>query len=135
MMGKFDWRYLFRLGLGAIFLYAAVTKLPELGKFAESVHNYRMLPVSLENLFAMALIGVEIVVGVTLILNVLPKSSTILVTMLLVMFFIAILQAVLRGLDIDCGCFGTDDASKTGWVALLRDLGMLAMAFLGYPRK
>ena len=38
-----------------------------------------------------------------------------------------------RDLDVACGCFGTHDAARTGWLTLFRDLGMLALAFLGYP--
>jgi len=135
MIGSFDRRYLLRLALGAIFVYAAAVKIPDIGAFALEVHNYRMLPVPIENLFTMSLVWVELVVGAALVLNVTPRSAVVLGFLLLGAFFVAIAQAVLRNLDIECGCFGTADASRVGWIALARDAGMLVMAWLGYPRR
>ena len=94
----------------------------------------RLLPIALENIFALVLVWTEVIVGLALVTNLAPRSATLLAGGMLVMFFIAILQAVIRGLDIDCGCFGTKDASATGIKALLRDIAFLAMAWIGYPR-
>ena len=129
------WRYLFRLALGVVFLWAALAKIGDMAGFAGDIHNYRMLPVAMENVFALVLVWTELVLGLALVTNLAPRSATLLGGALLVMFFIAILQAVLRNLDIDCGCFGTTDAKQAGIEALVRDVIFLAMAWLGYPRK
>jgi len=94
-----------------------------------------MLPVALENLFAMTMIWIEVLAGLALVANVAPRSATLLLGGLLVVFLVAIGQAVARNLDIDCGCFGTSDATKTGFTALARDIAFLALAWFGYPRS
>jgi uncharacterized membrane protein YphA (DoxX/SURF4 family) len=129
-----SWRYLLRLALGLVFLWAALAKIPEAGAFAKEVHYYRMLPVALENLFALGLVWAELLIGLGLVLNLAPRTMTAAAGFLLVVFFIAIGQAVIRGLDIECGCFGTSDGSRVGLVALGRDIVFLALAFFGYPR-
>ena len=47
---------------------------------------------------------------------------------------LAVLAALLRGLDIECGCFGTADASRVGVVKVLENFGMLALAVLASLR-
>ena len=48
---------------------------------------------------------------------------------LMVLFLAALVQGGLRGLEIDCGCFGSasgDEASNL-WINVLRNLGLLAL--------
>ena len=135
MTHSFDWRYLFRIALGIVFIWAALAKIADLQAFAKEIHNFRMVPVALENLFAVTLPWIELVAGVGLVVNRVPRSGTLLLGGLLVVFMAAIAVAIVRGLDIACGCFGTADAASTGWMTLLRDVGFLALAFLGYPGR
>ena len=128
------WRYIVRAVLGVLFIWAALAKISDLSGFAAEVHNFRMIPLALENLFAMTLPWIELVAGVALVLNVAPRAATAVLGFLLVVFLIAIVSAIIRNLDIACGCFGTSDASQTGWITLLRDLGFIALAVLGWPR-
>lgn len=132
---QFGWRYFFRLALGVVFIWAALSKIADPAAFSTQIHNFRILPVALENLFALTLPWVELVAGLALVVNIVPRAATQLLTGLLVVFMVAIAAALARNLDIDCGCFGTTDASKTGWITLIRDVGFLALAYLGYPRR
>jgi uncharacterized membrane protein YphA (DoxX/SURF4 family) len=131
----FDWRYGCRFLLGALFIWAALGKIADLPGFASSVHNFRLIPLPVENLFAIVLPWIEVVAAILLVLNIAPRSGLLILGGLLVVFLVAILSAILRNLDIACGCFGTHDAARTGWVTLLRDLAMLALAVLGWPRR
>lgn len=130
-----DWRYLIRFALGALFIWAALAKIADVPGFVAEVHNFRMVPVALENIFAITLPWIELVAGVALIMNVAPRSGLIVLGGLLLVFFVAILSAIIRNLDIACGCFGTSDASRTGWITLIRDVVFMVMAFLGWPRR
>lgn len=130
-----DWRFLFRLALGAVFIWAGLAKIADPAGFARELHHFRLLPIAFENGFAIVLPWVELVSGLALVTNAAPRSGTVVLGGLLAVFFVAILSAIVRNLDIACGCFGTSDAAKTGWVTLLRDAGFLALAVLGWPRR
>ena len=131
----FDWRYLFRLALGALFIWAALAKIADMSAFAADIHNFRILPVVLENLAAITIPWIELTAGLLLALNVAPRAGLVVLGGLLLVFLVAIASAMARNLDIACGCFGTHDAVRTGWVTLIRDLGMIALAVLGYPPR
>ena len=66
-----------RLLLGAIFLWASVTKVPDMAAFAESVANYRIVPPALVPAVAAAVVGVEIAAGVALVLNVWARAAAL----------------------------------------------------------
>jgi hypothetical protein len=53
----------------------------------------------------------------------------------MVVFIVAIGQAVARGLDIDCGCFGTTDAAQVGARRIVEDFVFLALAMVGSLRS
>ncbi len=129
------WRYLSRLVLGALFLWASLAKIGNIDGFATDLHHYRLLPLALENLLAVTLPWIEMLAGVALVLNFAPRAGTFILAAMLGVFVLAIASAMLRNLDIACGCFGTADATRTGWTAILRDLAFLALAWLGYPRE
>src|SRR5262249_42921148 len=61
-------RILVRVGLGALLVWAAVAKLRDPHAFAQDIANYRILPASLVAPVAATLPGVEIVVGLALVL-------------------------------------------------------------------
>ena len=129
-----DWRYVFRAILGVLFIWAALAKIGDLPAFAGQIHNFRILPVAVENLFAVTLPWIELVAGLALVTNLAPRAGLLVLGGLLLVFFVAILSAMARKLDIACGCFGTQDAGTTGLMTLIRDIGFLALAVIGYPR-
>ena len=123
-----------QIAIGAIFLYAALPKIGDVSAFAKQVHNYRMVPIALENLFAMTLPWIELVAGLGLVLGIRARAGATLSAGLMVVFLVAIGQAVARGLDIECGCFGTTDASQVGVKRLAEDVLFLALAAVGSLR-
>jgi hypothetical protein len=115
-----------RLALGAIFLYAAVTKVPDMAAFAQDVANYRLVPAPIVPWAAAAVVGIEVVVGLALVTGVFTRAAALVAGGMLLVFIGGLSQALLRGIDLKCGCFGGDDAAT--WWTVLRDLGMLAPA-------
>lgn len=115
-----------RLALAAIFLYAASTKLPDMAAFATDVANYRVLPAALVPWAAAALVGIEVVVGLALLAGVYLRAAAAVAAGLLVLFVVGLAQALLRGIDLRCGCFGGEEAAS--WWTVLRDLAMLVPA-------
>jgi uncharacterized membrane protein YphA (DoxX/SURF4 family) len=115
-----------RLLLGALFLWASATKVPDMAAFAESVANYRIVPPALVPLAAPAVVGVEIVAGISLLANVWARASAWVLAALLAVFTAGLTSALARGIDLACGCFG-GNAPATRWT-VLRDVALLALA-------
>lgn len=115
-----------RLVTGGLFLYAASTKIPDMATFAGEVANYRMLPGMLVPFVAALVVGVEVVAGVALILGVFARPAAIAISGLLVVFILGLSQALLRGIDLRCGCFGGDEVAT--WWTVVRDIAMLLPA-------
>jgi uncharacterized membrane protein YphA (DoxX/SURF4 family) len=127
---KFDLRALLlalvRVALGVSFAWAAATKIPNMQLFAEETANYRMLPAALVPLFSSMLVGVELMAGLLLIVGGMVRAAAGVTAAMLAMFIAAISQALLRGIDLRCGCFGGTEMAS--WDTVWRDVVMLAGA-------
>jgi uncharacterized membrane protein YphA (DoxX/SURF4 family) len=122
---------IFRLILGATFIYASLDKIAHPEQFAKIVYNYKILPGSLINIFAVILPWVEFLAGCFLILGIFTESASLLLSFLLVIFVIAISINLLRGVNLNCGCFSTNPAGKKEGVSLLfRDFLFLFMGLM-----
>lgn len=120
---------LFRIILGATFIYASLDKIAHPAQFAQIVHNYKILPPFLINLFAISLPWIELFCGIFLIMGIWVESSSLVLSFLLFLFAVAISYNVfIKGLDINCGCFTTSlTAKKQGAELLIRDFILLGM--------
>lgn len=117
-----------RVIIGGLFVWAALTKIGDLHAFAEEIANYQLVPARLVPLIAAALPGVELVVGVALVLGLYSRASAGIISALMLVFIVGISQALIRGIDLTCGCFGgADDAT---WGTVWRDVAMLVPAVL-----
>lgn len=119
-----------RLGLGGLFAFSAVGKIKDPALFADAVGRYEMLPQAAVGLFALVLPMVELLSGIALIFTVWVREAALLIAAQLVMFMIALAQALLRGLDISCGCFGMPSTGGPSELvfALARDMVLLVPA-------
>ena len=126
----------FRLVLGGLFVYAGAVKVLEPLDFAQDIRNYQLVGQSLSFIAAIVLPWLEILAGLALILGVWTRGAALVVTGLLVFFIVLTAVTMVRGLDVDCGCFGSL-SRKSGWGVILEDMGMLALslALLLAPKK
>lgn len=117
-----------RLLVGTVFIVASIEKIaiPEL--FASSIQAYQMLPAPLINMFAIWLSWVELVAGVLLIAGVAVRASAVVISAMLALFIVGLVAAILRGLEIDCGCFGGMSQTPVGWQKVLEDIGLLLVS-------
>lgn len=120
--------FVLRLVLGGVFVLAAVIKIMDPATFAADVHNYRMLPRPMIHPVAICLPWIELGAGVLLVLGVWRRAAALVIAILCTAFLVAIGQALARGLDVHCGCFGTLAAGRIGWRNLALDLILLATA-------
>jgi putative oxidoreductase len=121
---------LVRVMLGGVLVYAGVLKVNGAWQFAEEIANYRLLPAQGSQILAVTLPWMEIVVGMLLLLGLKTRAAGIGALILFSVFAAAVLSALVRGLDIACGCFGTSDAAKLGLQTLALDAAGIAGALL-----
>jgi len=117
----------FRIVLSGLFIYAGVVKVVDPLGFAQDIRNYRLVGQSISFIAAVVLPWLEILAGAFLVAGIWKRGAALVITGLLVFFIVLTLVTMARGLDVDCGCFGSL-SRKSGWSVVLEDLGML---FLG----
>jgi len=124
-----------RLALGGVFLYAGTTKVTNPQAFADSIAAFKMLPPQLLNIVALGLPPFEILLGLMLISAWKARAASLALAGLAIVFGLALGQALMRGLVVDCGCFGsgTPSALKT-WVSFGRAFLIFAISFWLYRR-
>ena len=118
-----------RLAVGGIFIYASLDKLAHPQAFAVAINHYHIVPYSLLHLSAHLLPVVEMVIGAALVLGVWRRGAALIAGLLTIVFMIAITSALVRNLDISCGCFNTDGGHSVGLDLLWRD-GILLLLCL-----
>ena len=112
-----------RIILGIVFIWASWDKLLAPADFARVIHNYQILPAVLVYPAALILPWVEIVCGVLLVIGRFTKGAVLVVNLMLVIFITAYLSTLIRGLDVDCGCFTVSlQAAKRSYFLFFRDL-------------
>lgn len=122
-----------RVVLGALFMYASFDKMANPEAFANIIDNYHLLPYQLVNPLAIFLPWLEFITGLLLIIDKWVKGSLLIYSALLVIFIIALSQALIRGLDISCGCFSVNPSSTSEvWLRLVADIVMLFFSVMLY---
>jgi len=123
-----------QIGLGAIFVVAAIPKIADPPSFAHMIYNYRLVPGFAVNALALIMPWVELLAGLALILGAWPREAAGLAGFLLLVFIGAVGFNLVRGHAVDCGCFDVHSAGKSSvellndmrWV-LIRDAAMMLM--------
>ena len=123
-----------RVVLGAIFLWASFDKIADPAKFARSISNYHIVPFGLENIVAIILPWLELLIGTGLILGFMVDGSAHISAGLLIMFIFMIAQAMLRGFNIECGC-GLKEGEMVGLNKILENIVFLGGAYIVIQRK
>lgn len=119
---------LVRLVLGGVFLYAGFVKIADPSAFAGSIAAYRLLPYFGNYLAAAVIPWLEAVSGVLLIAGWRPRGAAALLSLLTLLFMAALASTLVRGLDIDCGCFRPGGEKTSAWTPLVRDALLLGAA-------
>ncbi|RPI53150.1 MAG: DoxX family membrane protein [Acidobacteria bacterium] len=100
-----------RIILGAVFIYAAYSKLRQSWLlFALSIDSYQLLPEWAVYAVARTLPWLELTLGALLIAGIWLRYLSLLASTILTVFFTILLVSYFRGASIDCGCFGVGEA-------------------------
>lgn len=119
-----------RIVLAFVFIYAAISKAADPEGFAKAISNYKLFPIFIINIFAIILPWIELVTGTLLLFGISVKENSAIISAMLLLFIIAIGISLARGLNIDCGCFGTVGGTKIGVQKILENFGLLILGLL-----
>jgi len=121
-----------RVFLGSILLVASIDKIADPAAFAKSIEDYRILSGPVVAGFATVLPWAELLCGLSMIFGMVIPGSALLTGSMLSVFTLAVLSALIRGLDISCGCFSQDPAAaRIGWIKIGENIILILIsAFL-----
>ncbi len=114
--------------LGAVFVFAGISRLIDPEPFAVVIGSFGLTPASWARPILVVLPLAELAVGLGMFFG--ARWALRLAMCLIVGFIVVLTYGIWLGLDVDCGCFSVDDpeykAFSTLHSALYRDLLMLA---------
>lgn len=116
--------FAFRLVVGGIFIWAGLLKIFDPLGFAQNIANYRVFPQGIAFFLALFLPWIEVICGAFLLFGIFRGASSLLLSGLLSVFLVLIALTILRGIDIDCGCFGSL-SRKIDYKLILMDSALL----------
>lgn len=128
-----DWvGLLARVITGAVWVVAGALKFSDPAGSVRAVRAYDLLPEGIIPTLGHLLPSVEIVIGLALLLGLLTRGAALVSAALLVAFIVGISSAWVRGLQIECGCFGgggTKINAAPGYALdIARDVGLAALS-------
>lgn len=114
--------------LSVLFGVSAIAKLADAQAFADSLNSYQILPKSLVPLFSYYVPVMELGLAISFLVPRSDKVASVLTIVVLVVFQLALGSLVIRGIDIDCACFG--QLAMSPEFALVRNFVILGMCSL-----
>ena len=126
---------IFRIILSGLFLIAATSKIAAPAEFAKEISNYQILPDFMLNIVALVLPWIELFAAMFILFGIRLKSASLTLFVLVVIFEIAILIALAKGLNINCGCHTKVMAELVGWKKIFENLILLIAAAYIYFSK
>lgn len=116
--------------IGILFLYSGILKILNPFEFSLTVAKYGILPEKFINIFSIIIPFLEIFSGFFLLIGVFIKGSSFTISLLLLIFTIAIFYVTIKGYSFECGCFEImGKESKTGILLIIRNLILLFLSF------
>ena len=125
-------RWSARLAVGVLFIMAALGKMADPQEFVKEIANYKLTILPAWGLRPAAIIvpWIELISGLAVIFTPWHKEAGGVLSFLLLFFIVIGTSAIVHGLDISCGCFGTLGATKVGWLFMFRNVALLILALL-----
>ncbi|MCE5304226.1 MAG: MauE/DoxX family redox-associated membrane protein [Chloroherpetonaceae bacterium] len=119
-----------RIIVGLMFIVVGVGKIANPEEFAKEIANYQILPYLFVNITAIIIPWIELFTGILLLLGVQTKSSSIVIAVMTVVFTIAVIIAIAKGLNIECGCYSNIASQQVGLPKVLENIGLLILTFI-----
>jgi hypothetical protein len=68
------------------------------------------------------------------VLGLRARAGGLLAALMMILFTVVVGVALARGLDVECGCFGTADGTRVGTRKVLENAGLTLLALLSTLR-
>jgi uncharacterized membrane protein YphA (DoxX/SURF4 family) len=111
-----------------LLVLAAARKLQSIPAFALSIGGFQMVPQAWLVPLAFFFVWQELVAGGCLVLGIFSRGAALVCGGMLTAFLGALGWAVLKGLPIDCGCFGDLFGGQVGLGTLARNVVLIGLA-------
>jgi uncharacterized membrane protein YphA (DoxX/SURF4 family) len=98
--------FIFRMIIGGIFLVSGLAKISDPVRFMLTLREFRLFPEIIVPFTAIYLPWLEFVLGLLVMAGLLYRTGSFMLACLNFAFMLAILSVIIRGIEIDCGCFG-----------------------------
>jgi hypothetical protein len=119
-------RLVIRAWLSLLLTWSALAYLLAPYAFADTIMSYQMIPARWVTVAATVLPAAQLAIGVCILLGLGGRSTYVWAALLLTAYVSAQVQALARGLDISCGCFGFAASAKVG----VRSIAVAALSGL-----
>jgi uncharacterized membrane protein YphA (DoxX/SURF4 family) len=128
-----------RLAIGGLMVFTAYLKLkPAEGllasgpqTFALNIKAYQILPDHLVTLAAFVIPWTELLAGLLLLVGLRARAASLVLCLLLATFTAGVVSVIARGLNVECGCFGSFKLLCSGpitWCKVGENALLLALA-------
>jgi putative oxidoreductase len=114
--------------LSGVFIYAGILKIADQAVFRKALENYHLIPSDFLPVFVHWIPWMEVCLGGFFWIPGFRRACLSGLILLLLTFSAALLQSVWRGLDIDCGCFGSRSFDADLHWVILRNLLLILTA-------
>jgi uncharacterized membrane protein YphA (DoxX/SURF4 family) len=122
-----------RFLLGGVLIAAGSLKVGHSVQLAASIAGFRLLPAAVVGPLAIALPYLEVLLGGYLIAGLFTRTVAIVCAIQFALYAAAIASAVVRHINVNCGCFGPTDSAVADWPHVGFDLLLAAAsAFIAF---
>lgn len=88
-------------------MWAGFLKIFNILEFAKNIANYKVFPLRTSFFLALVVPWIELIREIFLITGIFRRASALLLSGFLAFFLVLITIIILRGLNIECACFGS----------------------------
>jgi uncharacterized membrane protein YphA (DoxX/SURF4 family) len=129
-----------RLLMGSIFLAAGLAKMSDPISFFSTLMQFKLFPDPMISLLAIYVPWIEFLAGLSLVLGMLHRAGALILVALNIAFSFVILSVIVRGIEIECGCFGLlsdvlEIPDTADWKSIVRNIIFACMSFYVFATK
>lgn len=98
--------FVFRIITGGIFLTSGLAKISDPIRFMLTLREFRLFPEIIVPFTAIYLPWLEFILGLFILVGIMHRTASLILSCLTGFFTLAITSVIVRGIEVDCGCFG-----------------------------